>query len=533
MKKFIFLLLLGISICAQAQNAAYEVLDLGNFIAPIRSDGQLFQNTPLNLRGLEWPKTTIVNDKRTMSFAAHLWYGGINPSGNVVVAAETYGQSGQTFHPGLYNFDGTLWNRVWKISRSELDQFRADFTNGTVNFSNYQVIQDWPAFGTDLQGNVRACAPFVDMDNDPLHYTPTAGDYPEFPGDQAIYFQFADFPATPTAYLEQTGIEVRAFAYVYDCQELQDVLFLQYDLTNQSAFAYTDFQIGLWNDFDIGNYADDYLATDPSRDLFIGYNGDAFDETSFGYGLNPPALGWTCLTGDASGGMYYNNDFTIKGNPETANHYYGYLSNLWKDGSGLVDNGLDGWQTTSPGAATQFPYPGNAGWCGGLSSGWTEMGAGNSPFDRRSLLSVSENTFAPGETKSVSFAMLMARGNYNDNLGSVCELIEMTDSLRLWWETDRLPCTSGLTAVASPVDASSGVTIFPNPAHDRLTVSFENPRQLTAKMHVIDITGREMMAPQTATENQFRLDVSEFSAGVYFIQLECGEQSFVGKFVRN
>ena len=533
MKKFILFCLLGLALQMQGQNAAYDLLDLGNFIAPIRSDGQLFQNTPLSLKGLEWPKTTVVNDKRTMSFAAHLWYGGLGPNGNVVVAAETYGQNGQTFHPGLYNFDGSLWDKVWKINRSEVDQFRSDFANGTLNFANYQVIQDWPAFGTDLNGNTRACAPFVDMDNDPQHYTPTAGDYPEFPGDQAIYFQFADFPATPSAYLNPTGIEVRAFAYVFNCQELKDVLFLQYDLTNQSGIAYTDFQLGLWNDFDIGNYGDDYLASDPSRDLFVGFNGDANDETQFGYGMNPPALGWTCLSADASGGMYYNNDFSIKGNPETANHYYGYLKNLWKDGSVLVDNGLDGWQTTSPGAAAQFPYSGNGGWCGGPGTGWTEMGAGNSPFDRRSLLSVGESTFAAGETKSYTFAMLMARGYYNDNLGSVCELIEMTDSLRLWWETDRLPCSGALTGVDQPKAKVLEASIFPNPAHDLVTLRFENPTGQSANLRIVDITGRVVANPSATNTNQFLIDVRDFSPGVYFFQLECARQSFVGKFVRD
>ncbi len=180
MKKFILFCLLGLALQMQGQNAAYDLLDLGNFIAPIRSDGQLFQNTPLSLKGLEWPKTTVVNDKRTMSFAAHLWYGGLWPNGNVVVAAETYGQNGQTFHPGLYNFDGSLWDKVWKINRSEVDLFRSDFANGTLNFANYQVIQDWPAFGTDLNGNTRACAPFVDMDNDPQHYTPRLEIIPNF-----------------------------------------------------------------------------------------------------------------------------------------------------------------------------------------------------------------------------------------------------------------------------------------------------------------------------------------------------------------
>jgi hypothetical protein len=37
--------------------------------------------------------------------------------------------------------------------------------------------------------------------------------------------------------------------------------------------------------------------------------------------------------------LYYNNDFTVIGNPENASDYYGYLSGTWKDGSPFTDGG--------------------------------------------------------------------------------------------------------------------------------------------------------------------------------------------------
>lgn len=533
MKKLILFAFAALGGLVQAQTANYDVLDLGNFVAPIRSDGQLFQDDQLTLLGLEWPKTAITQDKRSLSYSANIWFGGRKANGSIAVAAETFGQSGQTYHPGLYDFNGAQWDSVWKITRVELDQFRQDFQNSTINFSNYPVIQHWPAFGTDINGQVRACAPFIDMDNDPAHYTPLAGDYPDFPGDQAIYFQFADYPATLTAYLNPTGIEVRAFAYVYACTELQDVLFLKYDLTNRSGIEYSNFQMGLWNDADIGNYTDDYLATDPSRDLFIGYNGDSYDETAQGYGLTPPALGWTCLTEHATGGMYYNNDMSTKGNPMIASDYYFYLTNLWKDSTALVDNGLDGWQTTAPGTPAQFPYPGNPGWCGGLSSGWTEGSAGNQPYDRRALLSVGGNSFSEGATQSYTFAMMAARDSVNQSLGSVCKLLQVSDSLHLWWETNSGPCGSLLAGVDAPRGNSLAATLYPNPSHDHAVLRFENASGEPVQLQVIDITGRTVMPLQTTLGKQFDLDLRDLSAGVYYMRLTCGTKTFVGKMVRN
>ncbi|MEZ4847899.1 MAG: hypothetical protein R3B93_04605 [Bacteroidia bacterium] len=40
--------------------------------------------------------------------------------------------------------------------------------------------------------------------------------------------------------------------------------------------------------------------------------------------------------------IYYNNDFSLTGNPEIAQHYYGYLTGFWKDGTPIVDNYDDG-----------------------------------------------------------------------------------------------------------------------------------------------------------------------------------------------
>jgi hypothetical protein len=129
--------------------------------------------------------------------------------------------------------------------------------------------------------------------------------------------------------------------------------------------------------------------------------------------------------------------------------------------------------------------------------------------------------------------MLMARDLSNQNLGSVCKLLAMTDSLHLWWETDRLPCNSSLTGVDEPISSGLEASLFPNPSHDLVTLLFANPKSMAAELRVLDITGREALARQTAQGDRFVVDVRDLSSGVYFIQLTCGQRSFVGKFVRN
>jgi hypothetical protein len=512
MKKMFLLLLVLVPALFRAQAVQYDTLDMGNFVASISADGQLYE-----YGGLQWPKTTLQQDRRVINYLGHIWFGGFDPLGTLRVAAETYGQSGRGFYPGLANFDTLAWDSVWKITRAEVDQFRADFANSTVNFANYPIIASWPVFALNLNNDLTMGAPFVNMDNDPS-YTPTGGDYPDFPGDQAIYFQFSDYPST--LFPARTGLEVRAFAYVYDCPELEDVLFLEYNIKNPTETILTDFRLGLWQDFDLGNAYDDYVGSDSLRGMMFVYNGDAYDETANGYGLNPPAAGIINLRPGASGSFTYENDFSLMGNPQTANDHYNYLRSYWKNSQPL--------QYMGTGAPTTYPYTGDAGWCGGPSSGWTE-GPTNNPFDRRALLSTAPTTFAPSETKRYTFGVLMARGLYNDNLGSVCELQQLADSLRYFWDNHSF---CGNLVGITPPQLELAVDMYPNPTHNFTTIQFENADLATSTLQLFDIAGRAVRTPQQTRGEQFTLDLRDMPAGIYWLKLQSGDKTYVGKLLR-
>ena len=214
MKKSILHLLIafvfGSTVYAQQ---ATETLDIGNFAAPIRSDGQLFQNSTYSLGGLEWPKTAVPADKRYTTYSGQIWMAGHDQQGTLRVAANEYGQTGECYFPGRSGFSSPSWNNLWKISKSEIDQFRADFANGTVNFTNYPIIQSWPAYGTTTLGVVKPYAPYVNVDNNPADYNPSAGDYPDVPGDQAIFFGFTDAPTGQAPrFVNNLGVDVLGMA---------------------------------------------------------------------------------------------------------------------------------------------------------------------------------------------------------------------------------------------------------------------------------------------------------------------------------
>ncbi len=444
--------------CAPASSSVE--LDINNVRALIHNGGDFWWDLVGNPR-YEVPKypRDQAASARHSSFAGSLWIGGVDESGQLRVAAQTYRQNGNDFWPGPLTANGatiddvtcTSWDKHFLVTKVEILAFRAAYlqsvTNGTpLNVDDYPAVKNWPAFGEDADGNRLSMAPFVDVDGDPFNYSPGGGDYPDiapcsgggFP-DQAIWWVINDKGDVHTETGgEAIGLEIQMLAFAFaTTDQINDMTFYKYKVINKSTLKLNDTYMGQWVDSDVGNYSDDYVGCDTTRGLGFAFNGDANDETAAGYGLNPPSLGLDFFQGpfgddgqrmDMKHFVYYENDFSLRGNPEVATHYYGYLRGYWKDGSRMVDNGRNGYPGTAPGPDTDFMYPGDPGWCGGGGNGgWTEISANNTPFDRRFMQSAGPFTLQPGAVNDIVVGAVWARGFYNDNKGSVCELLTADD----------------------------------------------------------------------------------------------------------
>ncbi len=183
-------------------------------------------------------------------------------------------------------------------------------------------------------------------------------------------------------------------------------------------------------DADLGNYSDDYVECDVKRNLGICYNGDDNDEGILGYGLNPPSVGVNFFEGPTrpdkteiglSKFIYYNNDFSITGNPSRPEHYWNYLNGRWKDGLSITygGNGRGGSDTAS------YMFPGSTD--PGGRADWTERIAGNNPGDRRFLQTAGPFSLLPGAVNRVTVAVVWARGTTGGATGSFNLLKEASD----------------------------------------------------------------------------------------------------------
>lgn len=390
------------------------------------------------------------------SYAGALWIGGIDAGGQLKIAAQTYRQSGNDFWPGILDPTGSVtsdvcnsYDRHWKINRTEIDQFIADFeaAGGSISESSIPAsIKEWPAYGNPYAiGKAgapievpRDLAPYVDTDNDG-QYNPLLGDYPDVDGDQAIFWVYNDKGNIHTeSGGDAIGLEIQATAFAFQTNdEVNDMTFYRYNVINFATTALDSVYFGQWVDSDLGCFSDDWVGCDTTLSLGMCFNGDSKDEPCpAGYGDNPPIFGTDFFQGPIKyiyeGGaivdsfrlgmsafLYYNNDFTIIGNPEVASHYYGYLSGTWKDGSPFTYGG-NGYGGTDP-SPYMFPSDPSDG------SGWSECSEGLTPFDRRYLQSSGPFRLEPGAKNEVVVGAVWVRPPLSGGCNTTFDQIKLAD----------------------------------------------------------------------------------------------------------
>lgn len=449
-------------------------LNINNVRTTIMGGGDMWWN--LTDARYEIPKD---GNKHSM-FAGALWIAGIDAGEQLKAAAMTYRQTGNDFWTGPLDEFSEITPQVcddydqhFQITRQEVDEFIAWYNDKTA-YPEYTIpssITGWPGNGVD--GENQFLAPYFDA-NDDGEYNPEDGDYPKYDvngnsdclsddlvyGDQTLWWVFNDKGNIHSETgADPIGLEIRAQAFAFATNdEINNMTFYNYTIINKATIQLNDAYFGQWVDPDLGNYLDDYVGCDVERGLGYCYNGDAEDEGASGYGVNPPAIGVDFFQGpiaDLNDGVdndrdsiidedgeqaimsrfvYYNNDFSVIGNPENGQHIYNYLTGKWKDGLDITYGGAGRGGSTP----ANFMFPGDTdpyGWGtdGQVTSadwedpqGWTEETAGNDPADRRFLQSAGPFTLEPGAVNRITTGVVWARATTGGPFASV-ELVRLAD----------------------------------------------------------------------------------------------------------
>ncbi|HMN88850.1 MAG TPA: hypothetical protein PKE68_02440 [Saprospiraceae bacterium] len=398
------------------------------------------------------PKVPPGQPEVSSIFAGAVWLGGVDPAGNLKLAAKTYGRSRNRsdFFTGPLNpetgktnqAECARWDRFFVVSGQNIRQHIRNFQQAKVEGIPYDPdlipndVKGWPSRGNpyffevyqfDLPNTPQALAGFWDEDGDGL-YDPTQGDFPivEIRGcffstpeeqpipDEMIFWIYND---AGNIHSESQGdpiqmeVQVQAFAYATN-DEINDMTFQRYKLINRAIESIDSTFFSMWVDADLGCYTDDYVGCDVSRSLAYVYNQDALDGqvgcTCPG-GVNTycdkiPILGVDYFRGPLnefgdeigmSSFTYYNNGGVAPTppagttDPGNALEFYRYLSGSWRDGSPFTFGGDAYQQPTFPIKYAFTEAPDNP-------SGWSMCSQGLPPGDRRTIQASGPFRLDPG-----------------------------------------------------------------------------------------------------------------------------------------
>jgi hypothetical protein len=552
MKKLLFIFAFacaGYALQAQCPSPQSSIDIQGNNIrARILNGGDLF--TSFNEgEFIPNPNPVVTNNPGTI-FAAGLWMGGVDPGGNLKLAATEY-RTGTNFDytAGPLDPDGVTdeftcmnWDRHFRVTGAEVASFlQALPLSQSEAIAQFPSIMGWPGngnasfnsvWGFDLPITTSSLAPYVDSDGNGL-YDPLNGDYPavELRGMQAfvpaemIWCVFNDQNAgSPHSNSKGKAlqIEVQQMAWAFKCSAepvLNNTVFVSHKIINKATEVLDSTFVGYWVDFDLGCYLDDYTGCDPNRNCMYAYNMDAADgnpgffcDGTSTFADNPPVQTVTFLGSSALNPFTldrfissYTQGPSATQSPTVVNEYYNYLNGHWRDGTPQTYGG-SGYGGGTP---VNHGFPSNP----SDPQGWSMCSSGLSGDDRRVIGSHKLGKMYPGSIFELTTAWAV---HFNTpppcNLGNA---LNEVDVIRAHHDNGYAGlCSSISKAPELPADS---ILLFPNPSNGTATLRYGSIQ--VDQIKIYDPLGQLIEVMNRPKKSETTLELRHLPAGVYQIQL--------------
>jgi hypothetical protein len=398
-------------------------------------------------------------------FATNLWF--IGKSGSTQkLSFDTY--SNLRLVSGPINdvtrttdfVDCGKWDKFWTVRRYEIEAHQRDFAdNGRID-NPIANIMAWPAVGNpnslQINGfalpsriNGRSYAPFKDVNNDGI-YNPMQGDFPAISATSVIspeiitWCIFNDLNARAPL-----NLEIQTTSYGYECndtaQVLNNTLFSSFKIIHHGTTDLDSFKIGMFADFDIGCYSDDYAGCDSILHTFFGYNAKPNLDGASGNVCNQgvstfkgsiPVQAITFLNQPMTRFMIFNsasqgNPLSPTTDPQTISDFVNYFNGKWKDGKPITSGGI-GYNTV--GNSTNYMYPSDP--YDSSATAWS-MARAQTPavYDARALGITEMNKISAGETKTLDFSYSAHRRTGRNAWQNVATMREEVAKIRQFYQT--------------------------------------------------------------------------------------------------
>lgn len=89
------------------------------------------------------------------------------------------------------------------------------------------------------------------------------------------------------------------------------------------------------------------------------------------------------------------------------------------------------------------------------------------------------------------------------------------------------------TVSIDQVDAFTDMSVYPNPAHEKLNINFYLTEQNNVEIRVIDLVGKIIVSENHGIKNagpkEFSINTSNFISGIYLLEIEVGNDIFTQK----
>lgn len=478
-------------------------------------------------------------------YTSALWIAGYDDGGNLVGALRMYGQNGTDYFAGPLN-DSTgatnqtecnNYNKVWQIDRARIEAHIQDFNDDGVIQNADSVLLSWPGLnnpnfqalmGFALPAN-RNLAPFYDHNNDGV-YDPYSGDYPVFKenGDPTAIAEdltWTIFNDNGNMHTESNMlpifVEVHQTTYALSCSGyplLNRTIFVRHKLTSRNNLEIRDVRAGIFVDFDLGNYQDDYMGTDSLNNAVFAYNADNMDETTqvAGFGEKPPVQSVMMLNRNIDhSAAFTNSNDTVSGNPFGRAYHYVL--------DGRYNNG-----TVPP-----FNFAYSAPPTDTNSMAFSMANLNVTPADHRMVMSVNIDTFSPGEVYEIETAYVYHRDTtLADNIQMTTLLASELPQVQNWYDNGfPAACFPAQTlALREALNAKEEVRLFPNPNNGRFTLKFGSAE--AHQLLIFNAAGQLVLQQTLEGAEQYELQLPEVATGLYFYQLQTNDKLLkTGKFI--
>jgi hypothetical protein len=482
-------------------------LNTNNSKVSARNDGTFFYY-PSSYAGYVIPQS---GTKATIH-SASLWLSGIEDNNQSHLSAVVLSGFGTDFTPGPVSNQPvdtkSDYNFVYKISDKIIDDHKKDPS------TNDYRIYNWPGNGDESKGEPAVIASFIDLNNNGI-YEPEEGEYPKLIGHSCIYSIFNDQANQGFTSGSSMGLDIHQYIYqlssYIDGDTLRDTNFARFVIINRSAKNYSKFKFGVYVNIGLGNPDDDYMGTDSSLNMAYGYNGDDFDESVVGYGLNPPMQGAMFLNTKLGSSTLILQDQNEKnGLPRNSSQFENYLNGKYKDGSvKTITN-----QNRS--LTSKYDYPGNLNY----TDNFTEKDFDNAPGDRNILLVAQHAYIGVGDTLIYDLAFPYARLDFGGATSAYDSLKNLASHLYKRYNSDYSWITKAkdnrTSLSITNRETHPTFTVYPNPSTGHYSIEGLKNNEPSI---ITNITGQVV---KEIEPNATSFDITNLESGVYFLRTEAG-----------